>query len=147
VTAPIWGGKSELHRAGRWVTPRRGNPTESATETHRQRPRRDRGAGKGEMARQELTSNWETGWLDKPRPEQDQIRGPNYPKVSRLWDKSKVLGRDPWVGRLTSMVTSGLDGWSPLRLGRGTELGLQVCSPQNFFRPSMWQTTGMSPKP
>lgn len=25
-------GKSGLHRAGRWVTPRRGNPTESATE-------------------------------------------------------------------------------------------------------------------
>ena len=28
-------GKSELRRAGRWVTPRRGNPTESATETYR----------------------------------------------------------------------------------------------------------------
>ena len=28
-------GKSELHRAGCWVTPRRGDPTESATETYR----------------------------------------------------------------------------------------------------------------
>ncbi len=35
--SPKAGGKSELHRAGRWVTPRRGDPTESATETHRQR--------------------------------------------------------------------------------------------------------------
>jgi len=34
-------------------------------------------AGKGEMVRQELTSNQETSWLDKPRPEQDRIRGPN----------------------------------------------------------------------
>jgi len=31
------GGKSELHRVGCWVTPRRGDPTESATETYRQR--------------------------------------------------------------------------------------------------------------
>ena len=28
-------GKSELHRARRWVTPRRGDPTESGTETYR----------------------------------------------------------------------------------------------------------------
>jgi len=27
------GGKSELHRAGCWLTARRGDPTESATET------------------------------------------------------------------------------------------------------------------
>jgi len=27
------GGKSGLHRAGCWVTPRGGDPTESATET------------------------------------------------------------------------------------------------------------------
>jgi len=32
---PQAGGKSELHRAGCWVTPRRGDPTESATETYR----------------------------------------------------------------------------------------------------------------
>ena len=30
-----WRGKSELHRAGCWVTPRRGNSTDSATETYR----------------------------------------------------------------------------------------------------------------
>src|SRR5581483_9133405 len=29
------GGKSGLQRAGCWVTPRRGDPTESATETYR----------------------------------------------------------------------------------------------------------------
>jgi hypothetical protein len=45
----------------------------------------------------------------------------------------KVLGRGPRVGRLTLMVTLGLDGWSPPRLGRGTELGLQVYSPQKNF--------------
>jgi len=45
----------------------------------------------------------------------------------------KVLGRGPWVGRLTLVATSGLDGWSPPRLGRGTELGLQVYSPKKFF--------------
>ena len=36
VTARLkTGGKSELHRAGCWVMPRRGDPTESATETYR----------------------------------------------------------------------------------------------------------------
>ena len=40
------GGKSELHQAGYWVIPRRGDPTESATETYRP-PKAD----KGEMAR------------------------------------------------------------------------------------------------
>jgi len=45
----------------------------------------------------------------------------------------KGLGRCPRVGRLTLMVTSGLDGWSLPRLGRGTELGLQVYSPKKFF--------------
>jgi len=85
------------------------------------------------MARQELTSSRETGWLGKPRPEQDRIRGRNCSEVYGLRDKFKVLGRDPWVGRLTLVVTSELDGWSPLRSCRGTELGLQVCSPRNFF--------------
>ncbi|MCK5434974.1 MAG: hypothetical protein KAI42_06815, partial [Dehalococcoidales bacterium] len=32
----------------------------------------------------------------------------------------------PRVGRLTLVVTSGLDRWSPLRIFRSTELGLQV---------------------
>jgi hypothetical protein len=85
------------------------------------------------MARQELTSNRETGWLGKPRPEQDRIRGRNCPEVCGLRDKFKVLGRDPRVGRLTLVVTSELDGWSPLRPCRGTELGLQACLPRNFF--------------
>jgi len=44
-----------------------------------------------------------------------------------------VLGQGPRVGRLTLMVTSGLDGWSPPRRSRGTELGLQVYSPKKFF--------------
>jgi len=34
----------------------------------------------------------------------------------------KVLGRSPWVGRLTLMVTSGLDGWSPLYVEYRTRL-------------------------
>ena len=46
-----WGGKSELHRAGCWLTARRGNPTESATENTPPRLR-----GKGEPVRQELTA-------------------------------------------------------------------------------------------
>ena len=48
--SPCAGGKSELRRAGCWVTPRRGDPTESATETYRQRPI-SIGAGKVEMVR------------------------------------------------------------------------------------------------
>ena len=40
------GGKSGLHWARCWVTPRRGNPMESATETYRS-PQ----ASKGEMVR------------------------------------------------------------------------------------------------
>jgi len=40
-------GKSELHRAGRWVTPRGGDPTDSATENIPPLCNR----GKGEMAR------------------------------------------------------------------------------------------------
>jgi len=34
----------------------------------------------------------------------------------------KVLGRSPRVGRLTLMVTSGLDGWSPLNVEYRTRL-------------------------
>ena len=45
-----------------------------------------------------------TSWLGKPYPEQDQIEGQR--------DARPV----PWVGRLTLVVTSGLDRWSPLRL-------------------------------
>jgi DNA-binding transcriptional ArsR family regulator len=41
------GGKSELRRAGSWVTPRKGDLTDSATETYRPGVNR----GKGEMAR------------------------------------------------------------------------------------------------
>jgi hypothetical protein len=63
------GGKSELRRAGCWVTPRRGDPTESATETYR--PVK----GKGEMVRQELTGGRVTGRPGKPHPEQDRIEG------------------------------------------------------------------------
>ena len=44
--SPLAGGKSELYRTGCWVTPRRGDPTDSATETYRP-PQAD----KGEMAR------------------------------------------------------------------------------------------------
>ncbi len=42
------GGKSELHRAGCWLTARRGDPTESATENT---PPKAFGHGKGEMVR------------------------------------------------------------------------------------------------
>src|SRR5512140_1183637 len=41
------GGKSELRRAAGWITSRRGNATESATERYRRVARR----GKGEMVR------------------------------------------------------------------------------------------------
>jgi len=50
--------------------PRRGDPTESATETYHLSLK-----GKGEMVRQELTSGWVTSRLGKPHPEQDQIEG------------------------------------------------------------------------
>jgi len=44
------GGKSGLHRAGRWVTPSRGDPKESATENYRRAVRvsGDELSGKGE---------------------------------------------------------------------------------------------------
>ena len=49
----------------------------------------------------------------------------------RTLGKFKVLGRGPRVGRLTLMATSGLDGWSPLRVEYRTRLtGLLV---QKFF--------------
>ena len=69
-------------------------------------------AGKGEMVRQELTGGWVTSRPGKPHPEQDRIEGHMGARPV------------PRVGRLTLMVTSGLDGWSPLRPGRSTELGL-----------------------
>ncbi len=50
--------------------PRRGDPTESATETYRLL------RGKGEMVGQEPTSGRVTGRLGKPHPEQGQIEGP-----------------------------------------------------------------------
>src|SRR6202030_1471178 len=59
-------GKSGLHRAGRWVTPSRGDPKESATEMTQ--PRRCR--GNGEMVGEEPTGGRVTGRPGKPRPEQ-----------------------------------------------------------------------------
>ena len=61
-------------------------------------------AGKGEMVRQELTSDWVTSRLGKPHLEQDQIEGQKDARPS------------PRVGRLILVVTPGLDRWSPLRL-------------------------------
>src|SRR2546425_13254224 len=46
------GGKSGLHRAGCWVTPRGGNPTD---QCHRKQTAVRKG-GKGETVREELTS-------------------------------------------------------------------------------------------
>src|SRR5439155_5713390 len=40
-------GKSGLHRAGCWVTPRRGDPRTVPQETHRPPPRGDPGQGQG----------------------------------------------------------------------------------------------------
>ena len=68
---------------------------------------------KGEMVRQELTSGWVTSRLGKPHLEQDQIGGR---KDARPY---------PRVGRLTLVVTPGLDRWSPLP-SWSTELGLQA---------------------
>jgi hypothetical protein len=53
---------------------------ESATETYRSVLQ-----SKGEMVRQELTSNQATGWLDKPHLEQDRIEG-------RLKRSAEALG-------------------------------------------------------
>jgi len=53
---------------------------ESATETYRSVLQ-----SKGEMVRQELTSNQVTDWLDKPRLEQDRIEG-------RLKRSAEALG-------------------------------------------------------
>src|SRR5258707_3413401 len=54
-------GKSELHRAGCWLTASGGDSKDSATETYR--PWRALPAtSKGEMAREELTGSPVTGW-------------------------------------------------------------------------------------
>ncbi len=66
------------------------------------------------MVRQELTSGWVTSRLGKPHPEQDQIEG------------RKGAQPYPWVSRLTPIVMSGRDRWSPSRFSRDTEFGLQV---------------------
>ncbi len=71
-------GKSELRRAGCWVTPSGGDPKESATEIKppaATSAREGGAAGKGETVRQERTSGRATGRLGKPHPEQDQIGG------------------------------------------------------------------------
>src|SRR5436305_14665803 len=72
------GGKSGLRRAGRWVTPSRGDPKESATENYRQARliSGEMSSGKGEKVGQEPTGDRVTGRPGKPRPEQDQIGGP-----------------------------------------------------------------------
>jgi len=66
-------GKSELHRAGCWVTPRGGDPGKVP-----QKPNR-RFRGKGEKVRQELTAPMVTSVAGKPHPEQGQIEGQEGP--------------------------------------------------------------------
>ena len=93
------GGKSELRMAAGWVTPRRGNPTESATESKPPIP--PLAGGKGEMAGQEPTvPGGDIGMHGKPPAEQDQV-----------WEKRSTAARQPVspysrVGRL--------DKWLPL---------------------------------
>ena len=65
------------------------------------------GAGKGEKARQELTSAAATRRLAKPRPVQGQIGGKRRP-VAR---DRKV--RDPRVGRWRRRATAVLEEWPP----------------------------------
>ena len=109
------GGKSGLQRAGRWATPSRGDPKESATEKNRlaalisgEAPR-----GKGEKVGQEPTGDRATGRPGKPRPEQDQIGGRSdgcspSPRVS--------------VARGAGQPASQTDGHRPVR---DTEPGLK----------------------
>src|SRR5713226_3693679 len=98
------GGKSGLQRAGRWVTPSRGDPKESATENYRRAVRvsGDELSGKGEKVGQEPTGGRVTGRPGKPRPEQDQIGG-------RLRLLASVLGyrslEAPGNRRRRQMVT------------------------------------------
>ena len=57
MVAPVYrGGKSELHRAVRWLTARRGDATDSATESKppavvARSSEREAAAGKGETVR------------------------------------------------------------------------------------------------
>jgi hypothetical protein len=58
----FWGGKSELHRTGCWLTARRGNPTESGTETYRFNIARVKSGGKSSrltvVTQQWLNPTW-----------------------------------------------------------------------------------------
>src|SRR5690348_11415766 len=81
-------GKSGLHRAGRWVTPSRGDPKESATERH------SRLGGDGEMVGQEPTGGRVTGRPGKPRPEQGRTG------ADILADVHGWLARSPGSGRM-----------------------------------------------
>src|SRR5712664_975190 len=53
------GGKSGLQRAGRWVTPSRGDPKESATENYRRAARFFKGAPCARPAGDELSGKGE----------------------------------------------------------------------------------------
>src|SRR5260370_22468595 len=121
------GGKSGLQRAGRWVTPSRGDPKESATENYRRAVRvsGDELSGKGEKVGQEPTGGRVTGRPGKPRPEQDQIGG-----------RSRRLAEPSGIGRWRRRATGVPDRWSPSRKGHRTRLTVRprptyptYCSP------------------
>jgi len=116
------GGKSELRMAAGWVTPRRGNPTESATESKPPIP--PLAGGKGEMAGQEPTvPGGDIGMHGKPPAEQDQIRedsprkrgarrpGTSYSRVGRS-SRAAMLGPDKWL-----LLPSALRGQEKTEFG------------------------------
>lgn len=113
--------------AAGWVTPRRGDPTESATENIPPIP--PMAEGKGEMVGQEPTvPGGDIGMHGKPPVEQDQVR--ENPRLTPGARRPASL--DSRVGRLSRTAMRDVDKWLPLpsaSCGREkTEFGLPAHS-------------------
>ena len=84
-------GKSGLRRTGSWVTPRRGDPTESAAET---RPPMARPRAQARVKRwcKRPPASRETGVAGKPLPEQGRAEAPAVRRSSLGWTAPRPDG-------------------------------------------------------
>ena len=83
-------GKSGLRRTGSWVTPRRGDPTESAAETRPPMARRAQARVKRWCKRPPASR--ETGVAGKPLPEQGRAEAPAVRRSSLGWTAPRPDG-------------------------------------------------------
>ena len=131
------GGKSELQRAVRRVTPGRGNSKDSGTENIPPSRRPSRGYGEVRVKRcgKSAPRAQKCAWQAKPRTEQDQI-GKHDRAQARINGRPVRSFR---VGCLSRPAMAGLEEWLSLRRSAGRRGGGVRVKRCGKSAPRRWQ--------